>query len=169
MLDYGINIAGERNLTRNLDQMPGIVREILREKMEIVADMMLGDLIADVEAKNIGESTGELAASAEAYVTETGNSIQLIVGFNGSVDYARIQDKGGVIPAHIIYPREAKVLRWIGPDGKRRFARRVFHPGGVIPAKNYLKDLKREYAPRIAREIKVGIVQGLRARMRGTA
>jgi len=30
---------------------------------------------------------------------------------------------------HVILPKDKKVLSWIGPDGVRRFATIVFHPG----------------------------------------
>lgn len=37
--------------------------------------------------------------------------------------YARITEKGGWI-----YPKARTLLSWVGPDGKRRFARKVYHP-----------------------------------------
>lgn len=46
-----------------------------------------------------------------------------------SVLYGRIQELGGVIR-----PRRAKMLSWVGPDGKRRYARQV-----RIPARPYFR------------------------------
>lgn len=167
MLDYGITVSGYGNITRNLDQMPNLVREILRAKFEDLADDMQGSLEEDIYDKMQGdESTGDLARSAQAYVSEVGGQITLVVGFDGTVDYARIQDKGGRTAPHMIYPNKGKVLAFMGFEGKKIFATKVFHPGAVIPAKNYLKDLRSKYAARIASETKKAIVQGIRANMR---
>jgi len=61
---------------------------------------------------------------------------KLIVGTD--VKYAAIQHLGGKIKARIIVPKKAKALRWIGPGGKVRFAKRVKIPESRIPARPYL-------------------------------
>lgn len=43
------------------------------------------------------------------------------------VEYASGVENGTV--PHIIVPKEKKALRWKGPDGKFRFAKKVHHPG----------------------------------------
>lgn len=168
MLNYGIKISGYDQLIRNLDQMPVMVRVLLREKFEALAEDMQVELEDDIYRKMQGEeSTGQLAESVQSYVQESGGQIQLVVGFDGTVNYARIQDKGGRTPPHMIYPNKGRVLAFMGNAGKMAFATRVFHPGAVIPAKNYLKDLRAKFAKRIASETKKAIVQGIRQNMRG--
>lgn len=168
MLEYGITVSGYGQITRNLDQMPVVVRQILKAKFKQLAEDMRVDLEEDIYNKMQGdESTGELAESAQAYVEDKNGEVTLVVGFDGTVEYARIQDKGGTTSAHMIYPNKGRVLAFMGFQGKMAFSTRVFHPGSVIPAKNYLKDLRRKYAARIASETKKAIVQGIRQNMRG--
>lgn len=53
------------------------------------------------------------------------------------VTYARIHEFGGQTAPHVIMPRRASTLAFMGPDGMI-FARSVHHPGSKIPARPYL-------------------------------
>lgn len=60
----------------------------------------------------------------------------LRIGTN--VKYARIHQFGGIIPGGIIRATRSKALRWLGPDGKPRFAKSVNRPAITIPARPFL-------------------------------
>lgn len=162
---YSVEVVGDRNLVRELNRMPVIVQKIMREKFDLLSVDMAEELRTDIDNKTDG--TGAMAESVEAYVTESGGTIQLFVGFDGSVAYAKIQDRGGSIPAHMIYPKKGKVLAFMGIDGRKAFATRIFHPGATIRPQNFLKDLRRKFAARISKEMKAAVINGLRANMRG--
>ena len=49
------------------------------------------------------------------------------------VDYSSVHEEGATIPAMVIRPKNAKVLRWVGKDGVVRFAKSVKRPAIVIP------------------------------------
>ena len=59
------------------------------------------------------------------------------VGSEGDVKYAAIQEYGGKTSAHEILPQKALALAFIA-GGALRFARKVEHPGSLIPARSYL-------------------------------
>ncbi len=77
-------------------------------------------------------NTGRLLQS----LTYRSSSDQAEVGTN--VIYAAIHQFGGIIPGGPIVPRRAKSLRWIGPDGKPRFAKKVQRPDIAMPARPFL-------------------------------
>jgi phage virion morphogenesis protein len=52
--------------------------------------------------------------------------------------YAAIHQFGGKTSAHVIRPKKAKALRWIGGGGNVFFAKEIHHPGSVIPARPFL-------------------------------
>lgn len=67
-----------------------------------------------------------------------------LVGMLGSnVPYARIHEKGGVTPPHVITPKRASVLAFWSTGrsggGSLIFAKKVNHPGSNIPARPYLE------------------------------
>ena len=91
-------------------------------------------------------STGEvlnagscaLGASIGAEVTSDGERISATVGSFGGIKYAAIQEYGGRTGAHEIVPNKAQVLAFL-VDGAIHFARKVEHPGSVIPERSYLR------------------------------
>jgi hypothetical protein len=81
-------------------------------------------------------STGPLYQSIQSEVTIPEKSVRVKV-FSEGVEYAGILERGGVTRAHTILPRTASVLAFEGPAGLV-FAKRVNHPGSVIPARPYV-------------------------------
>ena len=60
------------------------------------------------------------------------------VGSEGDVKYAAIQEYGGKTSAHEILPAKGYVLAFVAGGGQH-FARRVEHPGSLIPERSYLR------------------------------
>ena len=86
--------------------------------------------------------TGRLRQSMQTFVE--GDGSRGVVGTN--VEYARIHEFGGTIPAHEIRPRHAKALFFGG-----RFASSVKHPGATVPARPYMRPALQDSVSNIRR------------------
>lgn len=162
-----LDVLGDRNLLRNIDQMPDTVRAILLDKVEHWTNELADAVRENIESrfKNGGARMKE---DVQVEIIEDGLRIDGRVFIAGN-SHARIQEEGGQTPPHMIYPTKGKVLAFMSATGEKVFATRVFHPGGQIPAKHFMKDAFREKGPQISRGIKNAVVQGIRAKMRATA
>lgn len=157
-------VVGQQRVS-NFDRMPAIVQTILTEKIEAYTERM-ADIAGDLMAERLGTKTGRLNASAiQTVVTKDGKTIRGSLRL-ANIPYARIQEEGGTTPPHMIYPRNAKVLAFIGATGDKVIARRVYHPGGMIEGKHFMRDARRQLGPEISRGLKKAIVDGIRQNMR---
>jgi hypothetical protein len=159
-----VDVLGDRNLLRNLDQMPDTVRAILLDKVAKYTEQIADD-VRDNIINRLNQKTGQLLAGVKTELRTEGVRIDGRVYIAGS-PHAMVQEKGAVTPPHMIFPRNGKVLAFLGATGHKVFATRVFHPGGQIPAHHFLKDAFRANGPAISRGIKNAVVQGIRAKMR---
>lgn len=159
-----VQIIGERTLTRNLDHMPDTVRAILLAKVESWT-AKLRDKVEENIINRLNQKSGKLLEGVQMEVTNDGLRVEGRVYIAG-VPYAAAQEKGAVTPPHMIFPQNGKVLAFIAATGDKVFATRVFHPGGQILPKHYMKDAYREMGPEISRGIKNAVVQGIRENMR---
>ncbi len=82
--------------------------------------------------------SGALRDSIAAEVSANGDGVLASVGSIGDVKYAAIQEYGGKTAAHEILPTKAQALAFIA-GGAERFARKVEHPGSLIPERSYLR------------------------------
>ena len=159
-----IEVLGERNLLRNVDQMPETVLHILRAKTAMWLEKLESAVVASIE-RNLKTKTGKLAAGVKSILYDDG----MLVGgsvYIAGVPYARIQDQGGVTPPHIIRARNSKVMAFYAATGNKVFATRVMHPGGVIAPTYFMKEAYREVSPDVGKGIKKAIVEGIRQNMR---
>jgi hypothetical protein len=162
-----LNILGESNLLRNMDQLPDVVRALLLEKAQDWAEELESDVADNIQSR-LKQKSGKLLRGLGHEVKVTGKMILARVFIRG-VAYARPQEEGGQTPAHMIYPNKHRVLAFYGYEGKKVFATRVSHPGGHIPAHHFMKDAFRERGPEIARGTKKAVLDGIRAHMRRSA
>lgn len=168
-----LTVLGDRNLIRNLEQMPDTVRVILLEKTRALTEDMADKVRENIEArlnktdkpKEYSGSPTHLKDAVKVRITEDGVRVDGQVYIEG-IPYARAQEEGASIPPHMIYPKKSKLLVFIAATGDKVFATRVFHPGSMIPPTWFMKDAYREMAPRISRDMKNAVVQGIRAKMR---
>jgi phage gpG-like protein len=92
---------------------------------------------------------GLTALRGRLILTDTGRlrrSIKFAAGPRGvegytNVQYAAIQQLGGVIKAHAIFPRKKKALFW---PGAAHPVRRVMHPGSKFPPRPFLVFLEED-------------------------
>lgn len=162
-----VDVLGDRNLLRNLDQMPDVVRAILLDKVEAWTSTLENDVRENIMAR-LKEQSGKLLGGLDSEVIQERNRIEGRVFIHG-VRYARPQEEGATVGPHMIYPNKGKVLAFIGGTGNKIFATRVSHPGGHIPAHRFMKDAFREKGPQISRGIKKAVIDGVRAKMRQSA
>lgn len=78
--------------------------------------------------------TGRLRASIDALQDGVGRAL-----IGSPVVYAAIHEFGGKTSPHVIRPRKAKYLRFIGASGNPVYAKSVRHPGSNIPPRPYLR------------------------------
>lgn len=159
-----IDIIGERNALRNLDKMPDTVRAILVEKVSRWLDEVKQAVEDNINAK-MQTKSGKLGSSVQKELVLEANRVDGRV-FIRDVPYAAAQEKGAAIPAHIIRPRQAKVLAFFAASGDKVFATRVFHPGAQLLPQHFMKDAYNQKAPEFTRGIKQAVVEGIRQQMR---
>jgi len=111
-----------------LTQSPGVRRAMLLRGVAVqtAAKQRLNEAPRRID-------TGRLRNSIQIQEVQKRGVIGVRVGTN--VDYALVIHNGS--RPHIILPRNASVLSWVGPTG-RVFAARVNHPG--FPANPFLTD-----------------------------
>lgn len=106
-----------------------------------------------VTIRTLVSRSGHLRKSIHKDVQMKGSEV--VSAFIGTpVVYARIHELGGTTAPHVITPKRASVLSWIGRDGTRRFAQRVNHPGSKVPARPYLRPAIKDTKPQVLEIIK---------------
>jgi len=144
-----ISVEGLDALQTRLGAYPAALTDRLTEKARALADSLVEKVKFEKlagEALNAG--TGALSASIAAEISSDSENISAAVGSYGDVKYAAIQEYGGRTGAHEILPDKAQALAFLA-GGAMHFARRVEHPGSVIPERSYLRSSLEEMAPDI--------------------
>lgn len=162
-----VELFGQRKLLQDIEAIPDDIRSILRAKFEEWV-YKLRDLVESNIAERLHRVTGKLDESVEVEFVNEGLKINGRV-FIAGVPYARIQEEGGTTPQHIIHPRNGKVLAFMAATGDKVFATRVFHPGGVIAPKHFMRDAYREISPKITDGLYYYLVRKLKARLKGNS
>ena len=133
-----------------LDAYPAALAAALAAKatdlVVALADLVKSDKLA---GGVLNARTGALAASIAADVSADADGVRASVGSTGDVKYAAIQEYGGKTGAHEILPAKAEALAFMA-GGVLRFARKVEHPGSLIPERSYLRSSLDEMSGEIA-------------------
>src|SRR3984885_10925502 len=118
---------------------PAALQALLGAKATELATA-LADLVKDNKLSGavLNTRSGTLRDSIAASVTADSDGVLTSVGSEGGVKYAAIQEYGGKTSAHEILPAKGDVLAFVAGDGQH-FARRIEHPGSVIPERSYLR------------------------------
>ena len=113
----------------NLDELERQHDRFLAENERAIADALgIAGLFAIEHVQQHPEfkpHTGNLQKKTQAKVVRTSGGRLLRI--TNTAAYAGAID-GGAKP-HVIVPRKAKLLRFVGRDGRTVFTRRVNHPG----------------------------------------
>lgn len=144
-----LSIDGVDALHARFDAFPAALAVGLAAKAQA-----LGEALADkvrnekLSGQVLNARSGALRDSIGAEVFSDGEDVSASVGSYGDVKYAAIQEYGGKTGAHEILPDKAKALAFIA-GGAMRFARRLEHPGSVIPERSYLRSSLDEMSDEI--------------------
>jgi phage gpG-like protein len=150
---FRLDVRGLDETSARFDAYPAALQAALGAKATELATT-LADLVKNkLSGAVLNTSSGALRDSIAANVTADSDSVLASVGSEGDVKYAAIQEYGGKTSAHEILPVKGDVLAFVAGDGQR-FARRIEHPGSVIPERSYLRssleDMKDEILSALA-------------------
>ncbi len=144
-----ITLDGAEALQTRLDGFPAALAGQLAVKAQALGEA-LADRVRDekLSGQALNARSGALRDSIGAEVASDGDGVSASVGSYGDVKYAAIQEYGGKTGAHEILPTKGNVLAFL-IAGAVRFARRVEHPGSVIPERSYLRSSLAEMSAEI--------------------
>lgn len=136
---FSLALDGLAETDARLDSYPAALGAALAAKAGELA-AALADRVRDDKLAGavLNARSGALRDSIFSDISADADGILATVGSNGDVKYAAIQEYGGKTSAHEILPVKAKALAFVA-GGALRFARRVEHPGSVIPERSYLR------------------------------
>ncbi len=144
-----LGLAGADALDARLGAFPAELLADLNAKAAMLAGA-LADKVKDdkLSGQVLNALSGDLRASIVSEASVDGDDVVGSVSSAGDVKYAAIQEYGGKTAAHEILPSKAEALAFI-VGGALRFARRVEHPGSVIPERSYLRSSLEEMTDEI--------------------
>jgi phage gpG-like protein len=155
-----LSIDGVDALRTRLDAYPTAIASELAAKAQELASALADKVKYEKLAGEALQSrSGALAASIAAEVSGDGEDVAATVGSFGDVKYAAIQEYGGKTGAHEILPSKASVLAFVA-QGAIHFARRVEHPGSVIPERSYLRSSLDEMRAEIVAALAAAASEG---------
>src|ERR1700722_13366696 len=149
-----LEVQGLDETSARFDAYPAALQAALGAKATELA-MALADLVKDNKLSGAVLNTCPVSHrdSIAASVTADSEGVLASVGSDGEVKYAAIQEYGGKTSAHEILPAKGDVLAFVSGNAQH-FARRVEHPGSVIPERSYLRsaldDMKDEILDALA-------------------
>ena len=112
-------------------------------------------------ATTVRHLSGHLADALTSEVENSGNQVDGVVGIpKGGPPYARILELGGTTRAHLIRPREGKMLAFQA-DGRMIFRKQVNHPGSKFPARPYLRTSFEEQIGQIKDNLSAAMKEAL--------
>jgi phage gpG-like protein len=151
---FALELHGIEETSAQIEGYPAALQAALSAKATELA-AALADLVKNDKLSGavLNTRSGALSESIMTSVTADADSVLASVGSEGDVKYAAIQEYGGKTSAHEILPAKADVVAFL-IGGTQHFARRVEHPGSLIPERSYLRsaleDMKDEILAALA-------------------
>lgn len=147
-----IGLEGQETLAERLGAFPDLLREALADKVDALAQALYQQVVGvNLSGGVLNARSGRLRDSIETQVSKDGQ-IGAEIFSSGDVPYAAIQEFGGKTAAHEILPDKAKALAFV-MNGKQLFARRIQHPGSLIPQRSYLRSALDEQSDEIVQDL----------------
>ena len=136
---FALQLDGLKEADARLTAYPAALTAALSAKAAELADA-LADMVKNDKLSGavLNTGSGALRDSIAASVSADADGVVASVGSEGDVKYAAIQEYGGKTSAHEILPVKAEALAFV-IGGAQVFARRVEHPGSLIPERSYLR------------------------------
>jgi phage gpG-like protein len=136
---FALEPEGLAEASARLEAYPAALTAALNAKAAELAGALVDTVKNDkLSGGVLNARSGALSDSIVASVSADPDGFVASVGSDGDVKYAAIQEYGGKTGAHEILPIKAQALAFVA-GGAQRFARRVNHPGSVIPERSYLR------------------------------
>lgn len=127
-----------------MTDMPDKVRRVLYRVYYELAERLRNHVVQDkLMGQVLNRVTGRLGQSIQQLVTQTDTSIIGEVFSSGDVKYAAIHEFGGRTAAHVIEARNAEALAF-NFHGKMVFAKKVNHPGSLMPERSFMRSSLRD-------------------------
>jgi len=141
-----LKLKGQKEVLSNLEKFKERAPAAARIAMLTATEVLRGYIVAKkLSGQVLHVRTDRLRGSITKDVDIEGHDVVGRVGTN--VEYARIHELGGSIPAHTVYPVKKKALRFM-IDGKEVFAKYANIPEIKMPKRPYiapsLKELRRK-------------------------
>ncbi len=136
---FALELDGLEDANARLTAYPAALMAALSVKAAELA-AALADTVKNDKLSGgvLNARSGTLRDSIAANVSADADGVVASVGSEGDVKYAAIQEYGGKTSAHEILPVKAQALAFV-VGGAQLFARRVEHPGSLIPERSYLR------------------------------
>ena len=151
---FALQLDGLEEASARLAAYPAALTAALSAKATELADA-LADMVKNDKLSGgvLNALSGALRNSIAASVSADPDGVVASVASEGDVKYAAIQEYGGKTSAHEILPVKGQALAFV-IGGAQLFARRVEHPGSLIPERSYLRssleDMKAEILAALA-------------------
>lgn len=151
-------------MTLDLSPLGHALRELDDNLDRAMAEAMLdaGNMVAAEARATHGFTDRTGALSRSIHAESSGGSFldgTLDVAVVADTPYAKFVEEG--TRAHVIEPRRAKALRWIGRNGRAVFARRVRHPG-TKPYLFLVGALERLFPTLVTQQAEQGLVRAFK-------
>lgn len=139
----------DSKLIQQLDAMPQKIATALYRTIFTLALKLQRHVIVDkLQGQVLKHRSGNLQRSIQNDVTQSPHSVIGRVFSSGDVKYAAIHEFGGRTPPHVILPKNGDALKFM-MNGKTVFAKKVNHPGSVMPERSFMRSSLRDMRPEI--------------------
>ncbi len=157
-----VQLVGDRKVVAQLRAIPNAVTVQLLEKIWSIGIMLQTYIRSQkLSGQVLNVKTGNLRRSINIKVEQSPKQVVGKVFSSGDVKYAGIHEFGGRTGAHEILPRKAEALAFM-MGGKMMFAKKVNHPGSVMPERSYMRSSLTENAAAISLQLKEAVIVGLK-------
>lgn len=158
-----VSITGDRQLIARFDRMPEAIATALQKKVTALTLKLENKVKTQkLNGQVLNRVTGRLARSITHEVDVEPNGVYGRVFSSGDVKYAAIHEFGGQTAPHVIYPKKAAALSFIGSGGNRVFAKKVNHPGSKMPERSFMRSALRDMSTEISTGLKTAVIQAIR-------
>lgn len=165
-----VAIVGDKEVVARLESMSPVVGDALYTKITALS-LKLEGLVktGKLNGQVLNRITGALARSIMSRVERLAQSVFGYVFSSGDVKYAGIHEYGGHTSPHVIEPKRASVLAFMGKEGKMVFTKRVNHPGSKMPERSFMRSSLTDMSTEISEGMKEAVVMAVQRQIKGTA
>lgn len=157
-----VALVGDRKVVAQLKAIPVAVAVQLLAKVYSISIMLQSYIRSDkLSGQVLNVRSGALRRSINFKVTNDGKEVTGTVFSSGDVKYAGIHEFGGTTKPHVILPRKAEALAFMFA-GKMQFAKKVNHPGSVMPERSFMRSALSDKQQEISLQLKEAVITGLK-------